>query len=199
MECVCGTVSGTTVSSFTRGIDPVTATTTNATVQFAHCKGAKSRLRTSRSFSVCASLQTAANSGAGIRREFGRWLWFSALLASEFQKPSAHLTAICAIVRFAMADYVDSYYARTLIRARRDEAWAEATLRQALPRNSDSALAHYSLGLALVRQQRLDLPWRICAAPQNSRPARRAMAMSRPRRSTAPADRRRRYARSTRR
>jgi hypothetical protein len=40
MEYVSGTVSGTTVSSLTRGIDPVTATTTNATVQFAHCEGA---------------------------------------------------------------------------------------------------------------------------------------------------------------
>ena len=38
-----------------------------------------------------------------------------------------------------------------------DEAQAEAILRQALARNPDSALAHYSLGLALVRQQRLDL------------------------------------------
>jgi predicted CXXCH cytochrome family protein len=44
-----------------------------------------------------------------------------------------------------------------LYRARRDEARAEAILRQALARNPDSALAHYSLGLALVRQQRLDL------------------------------------------
>jgi hypothetical protein len=32
MEYVCGTVSGTTVSSLTRGVDPVTATTTNPTV-----------------------------------------------------------------------------------------------------------------------------------------------------------------------
>lgn len=40
MEYVCGTVSGTAVSSLERGIDPVTATTTNSTVKFAHRKGA---------------------------------------------------------------------------------------------------------------------------------------------------------------
>lgn len=39
-EYVCGTVSGTTVSAMTRGIDPITATTTNATLQFAHRRGA---------------------------------------------------------------------------------------------------------------------------------------------------------------
>jgi predicted CXXCH cytochrome family protein len=44
-----------------------------------------------------------------------------------------------------------------LYRARRDEAQAETILRQALARNPDSALAHYSLGLAMVRQRRLDL------------------------------------------
>lgn len=40
-EDVCGTVSGTTVSSLTRGVDPLTATTTNATLQFAHRRGAQ--------------------------------------------------------------------------------------------------------------------------------------------------------------
>jgi hypothetical protein len=39
MEYVCGTVSGTTVSSLTRGVDPVTAPTTNPTVQFCASQG----------------------------------------------------------------------------------------------------------------------------------------------------------------
>lgn len=39
-EYVCGTVSGTTVSSLTRGIDDVTGTTTNATLKFSHRRGA---------------------------------------------------------------------------------------------------------------------------------------------------------------
>lgn len=39
-EYVCGTVSGTTVSSMTRGIDDVTGTTTNATLKFSHRRGA---------------------------------------------------------------------------------------------------------------------------------------------------------------
>lgn len=43
-EDVCGTVSGTTVSSLTRGIDPLTATTTNATLQFAHRRGAQVKI-----------------------------------------------------------------------------------------------------------------------------------------------------------
>lgn len=43
-EYVCGTVSGTTVSSLTRGIDPLTATTTNATLQFAHRRGASVKI-----------------------------------------------------------------------------------------------------------------------------------------------------------
>ena len=38
-EDVCGTVSGTTVSGMTRGIDPITATSTNATLQFSHRRG----------------------------------------------------------------------------------------------------------------------------------------------------------------
>lgn len=43
-EDVCGTVSGTTVSSLVRGIDPITATTTNATLQFAHRRGAQVKI-----------------------------------------------------------------------------------------------------------------------------------------------------------
>lgn len=39
IEYVCGTVSGTTVSSLTRGVDPVTAPTTNPTVQFCASQG----------------------------------------------------------------------------------------------------------------------------------------------------------------
>ena len=40
MEYVCGTISGTTVSNLTRGIDPLTGTTTNSTLRFAHRVGA---------------------------------------------------------------------------------------------------------------------------------------------------------------
>lgn len=58
MECVCGTVSGTTVSSFTRGIDPVTATTTNATGQFAHRKGANVKIT---DFPIIQRLRQLAN------------------------------------------------------------------------------------------------------------------------------------------
>lgn len=43
-EFVCGTVSGTTVSSLTRGVDPITATTTNVTLQFAHRRGANVKI-----------------------------------------------------------------------------------------------------------------------------------------------------------
>ena len=42
-----------------------------------------------------------------------------------------------------------------LYRARREEDMAEAILRRALERNPDSALAHYSLGLSLIRQRKL--------------------------------------------
>jgi hypothetical protein len=58
MEYVCGTVSGTTVSSLTRGIDPVTATTTNATVQFAHRKGANVKIT---DFPIIQRLRQLAN------------------------------------------------------------------------------------------------------------------------------------------
>ncbi len=40
LEYECGTVSGTTVSNVTRGIDAVTGTTTVASLQFAHRRGA---------------------------------------------------------------------------------------------------------------------------------------------------------------
>ncbi len=43
-EYICGTVSGTSVTSLTRGIDPVTGTTTNATLQFAHRRGAEVKI-----------------------------------------------------------------------------------------------------------------------------------------------------------
>lgn len=39
-EFICGTISGTAVSSLERGIDPFTGTSTNATLQFAHRRGA---------------------------------------------------------------------------------------------------------------------------------------------------------------
>lgn len=44
MEYVCGTVSGTSVTGLERGIDPVTSTTTNSTVKFAHRKGANVKI-----------------------------------------------------------------------------------------------------------------------------------------------------------
>lgn len=43
-EFVCGTVSGTTVSSLTRGIDPATGTSTVASLQFAHRRGANVKI-----------------------------------------------------------------------------------------------------------------------------------------------------------
>lgn len=43
-EYVCGTVSSTSVTGMTRGVDPVTATTTNATLQFAHRRGANIKI-----------------------------------------------------------------------------------------------------------------------------------------------------------
>jgi hypothetical protein len=58
MEYVCGTVSGTTVSSLTRGVDPVTATTTNATVRFAHRKGANVKIT---DFPLVQRLRALAN------------------------------------------------------------------------------------------------------------------------------------------
>jgi tetratricopeptide (TPR) repeat protein len=43
-----------------------------------------------------------------------------------------------------------------LYRARRDEVRAEQILREAIARNPDSALAHHSVGLALIRQRHLN-------------------------------------------
>lgn len=43
-EYVCGTVSGTSVTSLLRGVDPMTATTTNASLQFAHRRGANVKI-----------------------------------------------------------------------------------------------------------------------------------------------------------
>ncbi len=43
-EDVCGTVSGTSVSSLVRGVDPLTGTTTNATLQFQHRRGAQVKI-----------------------------------------------------------------------------------------------------------------------------------------------------------
>lgn len=43
-EFVCGTISGTTVSSMTRGVDPITATSTNSALQFAHRRGANVKI-----------------------------------------------------------------------------------------------------------------------------------------------------------
>lgn len=43
-EDVCGTVSGTSMTGITRGVDPLTATTTNATLQFAHRRGAQVKI-----------------------------------------------------------------------------------------------------------------------------------------------------------
>jgi len=40
MEYVCGTASGTAVTSLERGIDPLTGTSSNSTLKFAHRKGA---------------------------------------------------------------------------------------------------------------------------------------------------------------
>jgi hypothetical protein len=47
MGYVCGTVSGATVSNLKRGIDPLTGTTSSATLKYAHRVGATSRSRIS--------------------------------------------------------------------------------------------------------------------------------------------------------
>ena len=44
MEYVCGTVCGTSVTSLERGVDPLTASTTNSTLQFAHRVGANVKI-----------------------------------------------------------------------------------------------------------------------------------------------------------
>ncbi|MGE3779932.1 MAG: hypothetical protein AB7F89_22275 [Pirellulaceae bacterium] len=44
MEYVCGTVSGTAVSNLERGIDPLTASTTNSSLKFAHRVGANVKI-----------------------------------------------------------------------------------------------------------------------------------------------------------
>lgn len=43
-EYVCGTISGTTVSGMTRGIDPLTGTTTVTALKFAHRRGASVKI-----------------------------------------------------------------------------------------------------------------------------------------------------------
>lgn len=43
-EYICGTVSGTSVTSLIRGVDPLTGTTTNATLQFPHRRGAEVKI-----------------------------------------------------------------------------------------------------------------------------------------------------------
>lgn len=43
-EDICGTVSGTSMTGITRGVDPLTSTTTNATLQFAHRRGAQVKI-----------------------------------------------------------------------------------------------------------------------------------------------------------
>jgi hypothetical protein len=57
-EYVCGTVSGTSVTSLTRGIDPSTGTTTNSTLKFAHRVGANVKIT---DFPVLQILRHQAN------------------------------------------------------------------------------------------------------------------------------------------
>lgn len=57
-EYICGTVSGTAVTSLTRGVDPVTATTTNSTLKFAHRRGAEVKIT---DFPVLQILKHQAN------------------------------------------------------------------------------------------------------------------------------------------
>lgn len=57
-EFVCGTVSGTAVSSMTRGIDPATGTSTVASLQFAHRRGANVKIT---DFPLITLLRNQAN------------------------------------------------------------------------------------------------------------------------------------------
>jgi hypothetical protein len=57
-EFVCGTVSGTTVSSLERGIDPSTGTTTNSTLKFTHRLGANVKIT---DFPLILRLRNLAN------------------------------------------------------------------------------------------------------------------------------------------
>jgi hypothetical protein len=59
MEYICGTISGTTVSSLERGIDPLTATTTNSTLKYAHRVGANVKVT---DFPLIQRLRNLANS-----------------------------------------------------------------------------------------------------------------------------------------
>jgi hypothetical protein len=60
MEYVCGTISGATVSSLERGIDPLTGTTTNATLKFAHRVGANVKIT---EFPLIQRLRNLSNGG----------------------------------------------------------------------------------------------------------------------------------------
>ena len=57
-EFVCGTISGTSVTSLERGIDPLTATTTNSTLKFAHRVGANVKIT---DFPLIQRLRNLAN------------------------------------------------------------------------------------------------------------------------------------------
>ncbi len=63
-----------------------------------------------------------------------------------------HLTRAIAVDPTFVPAYVQL---ADLYRGRREEDKAEAILRQAVARNPDAALAHYALGLSLVRQRKL--------------------------------------------
>ena len=57
-EFICGTVSGTAVSSLERGVDPLTGTSTNATLQFAHRRGSVVKIT---DFPIIQRLRNQAN------------------------------------------------------------------------------------------------------------------------------------------
>lgn len=57
-EFVCGTISGTSVTGLTRGLDPLTATTTNTSIRFAHRVGADVKVT---DFPILAILRHQAN------------------------------------------------------------------------------------------------------------------------------------------
>ena len=57
-EFVCGTISGTSVTSLERGIDPLTATTSNSTLKFAHRVGANVKIT---DFPLIQRLRNLAN------------------------------------------------------------------------------------------------------------------------------------------
>jgi predicted CXXCH cytochrome family protein len=110
----------------------------------------------------------------GDRQSFRRALdEYIAVQNYNSDRAEAHMNLALLEIRRANTPLADDHLARAIIvdptfvpayaqradlyRARRDEAQAEHILRDALKHNPQSALAHFQLGLSLVRQRRGEL------------------------------------------